>query len=70
MSNEQPDYVSYLLRLWRETARGETVWRASLERSLADKRHVFASLGDLFEYLRQQAGGALDVDNDEGESGT
>jgi len=27
----QPDYVSYLLRLWRVHVGGEETWRASLE---------------------------------------
>jgi hypothetical protein len=70
MPNQQNDYFSYLLRLWRETGGGQTAWRASLEPSLAEKRRVFASLGDLFEYLRQQTGVVIDADNDEAESET
>jgi hypothetical protein len=66
MSNEQPDYMSYLLRLWRETAQGQTVWWASLESSLTSERQVFTSLCDLFQFLRQQTGAALgNKDTDE-----
>lgn len=68
MSNEQPDYYSYLLRLWRETGRGQTIWRASLERSLAEERQFFASLRDVFEFLRQQTSAALDTGDAEGET--
>ncbi len=61
MAREQPDYVSYLVRLWREGGdegvhRGEEkgVWRASVESSLNGERVGFASLEELFEFLRRQ----------------
>jgi hypothetical protein len=68
MAREQPDYLSYLLRLWRVTGddktnqgdeashcTGETVtWRASLESALTGERKGFASLDDLFDFLRRQ----------------
>ena len=41
MSNEQPDYLSYLLRLWREDGEELSNWRASLESALTGERHVF-----------------------------
>jgi hypothetical protein len=62
MANEQPDYLSYLLRLWREDDEGQTAWRASLERSRTAKRQVFPSLDDLFEHLQQRTGAVLDAD--------
>ena len=70
MSDEQPDYLSYLLRLWRERAKGQTAWRASLERSRTAKRRAFASLDDLFEYLQRQTSVAFDAEGDDDESTT
>jgi hypothetical protein len=67
MSNEQSDYFSYLLRLWRENDKERTTWRASLEHSRTARRRVFPSLDDLFQYLEQQIGVGLVADggNDE-----
>jgi hypothetical protein len=64
MSNEQPDYLSYLLRLWREKGKGQAAWRASLERSRTAKRQVFPSLDDLFEHLQRRTGAVFDTDGD------
>ena len=55
---EQPDYRSYLLRLWRVNDGGTVVWRASLESVCTGERRSFASLDDLFDFLREQAGGS------------
>ena len=60
MNEKRTDYLSYLLRLWRENdgerAHGiETaVWRASLERPQAGERQGFANLADLFAFLEDQ----------------
>ena len=54
MDRDQVVYLSYLLRLWSASSNDEPVWRASLESSLAQQRNSFASLDDLFEFLRQQ----------------
>jgi hypothetical protein len=60
MNKMQPEYLSYLLRLWRENdsvgAHGvETaLWRASLERPQAGERQGFASLEELFAFLRKE----------------
>jgi len=45
---EQSGYVSYLLRLWRESG----IWRASLESTHTGELSVFASLDELFDHLR------------------
>ena len=52
MSREQRRYVSYLLRLWQIESGGELAWRASLESAHTGKQKGFASLDDLFEFLR------------------
>ncbi len=52
---EQSDYVSYLLRLWREgDSEQEAIWRASLESTRTGERRAFASLDELFDYLRER----------------
>ena len=66
MSNEQPNYLSYLLRLWRENGEEQNDWRASLESALTGKRHVFPSLVKLFAFLQRQTGMGCDADEDEG----
>ena len=73
MSKEQPDYLSYLLRLWRDAGDGPrqmkpgAAWRASLQRSLAGERRIFGSLDELFAFLRRQTG--ENGDNGERDSG-
>jgi hypothetical protein len=52
MEHEPPAYQSYLLRLWRTSDGGEPVWRASLERAGTGERWNFASLEQLFVFLR------------------
>lgn len=68
MTHERVDYLSYLLRLWRENG-GEksqcgaarAVWRASLE-TPSGESHGFASLDDLCSFLRRQIGAWPDVE--------
>lgn len=60
MNKERPEYLSYLLRLWRENDGQEAygveaaVWRASLEGPQAGERRGFASLVDLFAFLESE----------------
>jgi hypothetical protein len=60
MDKERLDYLSYLLRLWRgENHEGtpgsdEAAWRASLESARTGEKRTFASLNDLFDFLREQ----------------
>jgi hypothetical protein len=76
-TQDQTDYQSYLLRLWRESGAGEAgrgpaespasqegVWRASLESPQAGERQGFASLEDLFAFLRQQTSTVSDTDRE------
>ena len=65
MTSEQPDYLSYLLRLWREDGEEPTNWRASLESALTGKRHVFPCLMELFAFLERQTVAGCDVNGDE-----
>ena len=61
MSKERPDYLSYLLRVWRangseEGQRGgaRPAWRASLESPHTRRRRSFGSLDEMVEYLRRE----------------
>jgi hypothetical protein len=51
-----PSYHSFLLRFWEE--RGSqpavSVWRFSVEDPLTDKRHSFADLASLMNWLRDE----------------
>jgi len=57
-SREQPDYLSYLLRLWRVAGTGPAIWRASLKSASTGEQVGFASLEELFDYLRVETGSA------------
>jgi hypothetical protein len=58
MDKEQPDYLSYLLRLWRVSGEEKAVWRASLESPHTGERRGFANLADLFTFLEKETGHA------------
>lgn len=55
-SQEQRDYLSYLLRLWRESDEEQAMWRASLKSSGTGDKVGFGSLEELFAFLRSQTG--------------
>jgi hypothetical protein len=55
-SEDQQDYLSFLLRLWRVEGTGKGVWRAALKSSHTGKQIGFGSLEDLFDFLRARAG--------------
>ena len=55
MGQREPQYQSYLLRLWR-TGEGKAC-RVMLEHVDSHKRHGFADLEDLYAFLREQADG-------------
>ena len=60
----QADYLAYLLRLWRMRGEGAAGWRASLVSPGIGERQFFASLDELFLYLRRQIGAGSEK-NDE-----
>lgn len=62
MTEQQSEYLAYLLRLWRCSDKEKTVWRASLQNSQTRERVGFASLDDLFHYLREYTN-AVSVEN-------
>jgi hypothetical protein len=67
MDEQRPDYLSYLLRLWRVRERGPPdgepgLWRASLQIPESGERIGFRSLEELFAFLRRESGTAQDVE--------
>jgi hypothetical protein len=54
MSDEPDGYQTLVLRLWRARCQGEWQWRASLEGPHRGERQWFASLEQLFAYLRER----------------
>jgi hypothetical protein len=54
-TGEQPDYLSYLLRLWRVSDDEEPAWRALLKSAHTGRQVGFGTLEELFEFLRMQA---------------
>lgn len=48
-------YQAYLVRLWQE--RPDTPWRALVRDAANDEEHRFATIEDLFLFLRRQTDG-------------
>lgn len=65
MGKEQPDYISYLLRVWRSNG-DKTDWRASLQNPHTGERIGFASIDELCIFLRRQTGVAPDSEDSAG----
>jgi hypothetical protein len=55
---EMADYISYLLRLWREKDGQAIWWRASVQDPHSGERVGFAHLDDLVAFLLEQTGPA------------
>jgi hypothetical protein len=53
MTENNADYVSYLLRVWRDSDT-ESIWRVSLECAHTGERWGFAGLNELLTFLRAQ----------------
>ena len=53
-SREQAKYMSYLLRLWPVEGGRQPVWRASIKSASTGEQVGFASLEELFDYLRAE----------------
>jgi hypothetical protein len=73
MGKTEPDYLSYLLRLWRADDKDSTqqgdkrvVWRASLQNTRTRDRRGFASLEELFRFLQGQTEEPSRTEEEEG----
>ena len=76
MQKKRTDYLSYLLRLWRDEDQEHSqvkdqgaCWRASLQSPQSGKRIGFLSLEELFDYLRCETEGARGQDGKGDEMG-
>lgn len=52
MTQKMVETTAYLLRLWRARTKNKDVWRASLEDVSTRQKVGFASLDELFSFLR------------------
>lgn len=52
--SDQPDYKSFLLRLWQVRSSAGSIWRASLEDPRTGIRLGFSGIRQLHEYLLEQ----------------
>jgi hypothetical protein len=52
MTQKQPTYQSYLLRLWQVRHNGKLIWRASLQSTRTGERRNFADLQQMLGFLR------------------
>ena len=50
----RPDYLSYLVRLWRVGHGGEEHWRASLQRPGTEEPIWFADVEEMLAFLRSE----------------
>lgn len=53
-------YLAYMLRL-RRTDGAHPAWRPSLEAVATGERHVFGTLDEMAEWLREQTGEAIET---------
>jgi len=71
--NSPPEYLAYLLRLWREESAAH--WRATLQNPHTGERRSFADLHTLLAFLEAQTGErwlldeALSIEEPEGGEG-
>jgi hypothetical protein len=63
-AKEREGYSSYLLRLWRVEDAARPMWRASLKSVHSGEQMGFASLEDLFHFLRTRTGTVWSADGD------
>jgi hypothetical protein len=62
MEGERPDYLSYLLRLWRVSDDDELAWRAWLKSAHTGEQAGFGTLEELFQFLQGQTRLVVDKD--------
>ena len=55
---QEPTYLSYMLRLWREEPRAP--WRASLHSTATGQVHLFGDVARMWAYLNAQMGDEQD----------
>ena len=58
MTDQLPDYMAFLLRLWRVDEVDGVQWHASLEEPGTGERRGFADIDRLCAYLQERCSGA------------
>jgi hypothetical protein len=58
MIDQLPDYMAFLLRLWRVDEADGVQWRASLEEASTGEQRGFADIDRLCAFLEEQCSGA------------
>ena len=66
MNKTQPNYRSYLIRLWRMDNAGQPVWRAALQEPGSETQIHFESPHALWVYVAVQIGLIASVETGEG----
>jgi hypothetical protein len=61
----QPEYFSYLLRIWRTGQKEKEQWRATLEHITSGEKYFFTSLQELFSFIRQKTSQTTELDLDQ-----
>ena len=56
MDERQPEYRSYLLRLWWASEKGALILRIFVEDPHTGERQAFAGLEELIAFLREEIG--------------
>ncbi len=59
------DYLSFLLRLWQVSKKGNEEWRASLENVKTGEKCGFTRLNDLYAYINLITGDERKPQNEE-----
>lgn len=62
MGTEEPDYLAYLVRMWRVCSEEKVQWRISVESPHTGERQSFVGLETLFAFFRKETG-AIQVHN-------
>lgn len=57
-----PDYLAFLIRLWRED---EGIWRCTLESPHTGERLAFANVAALLAYVQKQTDGPASEEADD-----
>jgi hypothetical protein len=60
MTDQSPDYMAFLLRLWRVEEAEGVQWHASLEEPSTGARRGFADIDRLCAFLEEQCSGTAD----------
>lgn len=71
LTEEQLNYVSYLLRLWQVQSAGRLIWRASLQSTATGERLGFADFESLVAFLLEEIAKTdeLNIEQDRRDSG-